>query len=270
MSGLLRALARLAAFLLVALLGLPLLGLLAQGVPALLGGGLLNPLVLQALLVSFGTSLLALAVVLVLGTPLAWLLARSRSGLQVELLVQLPIVLPPSLAGLALLFAFGRHGLLGPLLARAGLSLAFSPAAVVLAQIFVAAPYYVQAAASAFRALDETLLSLARTLGCSPARAFFRLALPLSAPALRGGAALAWARALGEFGATLLFAGSLPGATQTLPLAIYAVLETDLRAAAALGVLLLAVALTLLLLARKTAASVLSSLGAQPRRGELR
>jgi len=265
LSGLARALSRLAAFLLVALLALPLLGLLAQGVPALLGGGLVHPLVLQALLVSLGTSLLALGTVLLLGTPLAWLLARSRASAPLELLVQLPIVLPPSLAGLALLFAFGRHGLLGPLLARAGISLAFSPAAVVLAQVFVAAPYYVQAAASAFRALDETLLALARTLGCSPARAFFRLALPLAAPALRGGAALAWARALGEFGATLLFAGSLPGATQTLPLAIYAALETDLHAAAALGVVLLLAALALLLLARGTATSILSSLGARPR-----
>jgi molybdate transport system permease protein len=249
-----RALVWALALSLVLLLALPIAGLVAQGFPALISGGLVSPIVWNALWVSLGTSLFALLLVIVLGTPLAWLLARSRTkklaGL--ELLVQLPIVLPPSLAGLALLFAFGRRGLLGSGLEHLGISLAFTKGAVILAQLFVASPYYVQAAASAFRSLDEKLLEVARTLGASPARIFFRLVLPLCASALRGGAVLAWARALGEFGATLLFAGNLPGATQTLPLAIVAALESDLHAAAALGLLLLALALTLLFLARRS------------------
>ena len=258
MSRLGAALVRAAALLLVLLLALPLAALLVHGGPAALAGGLASPLVRAALAVSLGTSLVSLALVLLLGTPLAWLLAKRRAGAPgaVETLVQLPIVLPPSLAGLALLLAFGRRGLFGALLSHAGISLAFTPAAVVLAQLFVASPFYVQVAESAFRAVDPRLMDLSRTLGCSPARAFFRVALPLSSRALLGGAALAWARALGEFGATLLFAGNLPGATQTLPLAIYAALESDVNAAAALGVLLLAIALGLLWLARRSAAQL--------------
>ncbi len=260
MSRLGRAAAISAALLLLALLSLPLLALVTEGAPAILLGALGSPLVLAAVRVSLATSLCSLLLVLLLGTPLAWILAQRRSAAlgAVELLVQLPIVLPPSLAGLALLFAFGRRGLLGALFAHAGFSLAFSPAAVILAQLFVASAFYVQVATNAFRAIDERLLSVARTLGCSPARVFFSVALPLSLRALLGGAALAWARALGEFGATLLFAGNLPGVTQTLPLAIYTALESDTRTAAALGLLLLIVALLLLLLARRSAAGLLT------------
>jgi molybdate transport system permease protein len=196
------------------------------------------------------TSLVALVVVVALGTPLAWLLAQ-RERRVIEILVELPVVLPPAVLGVALLLAFGRHGLLGPFLERAGLSVAFTPAAVVLAQIVVAAPFYVLAATSAFRALDRELLVVARTLGASPARAFFRVALPITRPALLRGATLAWARALGEFGATLLFAGSLAGRTMTLPLAIYAALESDLRAARAIALVLVVVAFALLFAVRE-------------------
>ena len=136
------------------------------------------------------------------------------------------------------------------MLAGWGWSISFSTPAVVLAQVFVSAPFYVQAAVTAFRAVDPALLVVARTLGASPARVFFRVALPLSAPVLLGGAAMAWARALGEFGATLMFAGNLPGKTQTLPLAIYTALEDDLRAAQALSLLLVLVAFGLLLFLR--------------------
>jgi molybdate transport system permease protein len=162
-------------------------------------------------------------------------------------LIQLPIVVPPAVSGLALLLAFGRQGLLGPWLAGVGLSLPFTTAAVVLAEVFVSAPFYVQAAAAAFRRLDPALLMVARSLGAGPARTFFRVALPLSLPGLATGAALSWSRALGEFGATLMFAGNLTGRTQTLPLAIYTAMEIDLRPAKAMSVLLVIVAFTLLL-----------------------
>ena len=154
------------------------------------------------------------------GTPLAWLIARGRGRTWrvLETVTQLPVVLPPAVAGVALLLAFGRRGLLGPGLAVFGVGLPFSTAAVVLAQSFVAAPFYVQAAVAAFRRLDPDLVLVARTLGASWPRVFFTVALPLSWPALAGGAALSWARALGEFGATLMFAGNLTGRTQTLPL----------------------------------------------------
>jgi molybdate transport system permease protein len=238
------------AALLLGLLVLPIVALVVGLSPADLEVGLRHPLVLPALGLSLVTSLVALVVVVALGTPLAWLLAQ-RERRVIEILVELPVVLPPAVLGVALLLAFGRHGLLGPFLERAGLSVAFTPAAVVLAQIVVAAPFYVLAATSAFRALDRELLVVARTLGASPARAFFRVALPITRPALLRGATLAWARALGEFGATLLFAGSLAGRTMTWPLAIYAALESDLRAARAIALVLVVVAFALLFAVRK-------------------
>lgn len=164
--------------------------------------------------------------------------------------MQLPAVVPPAVAGVALLATFGRRGLLGGLLARLGIGLPFTTAAVVLAEVFVSAPFFLQAALAAFRALDPDLLVVARTLGARPGRVFFRLGLPLALPGLVAGAALSWARALGEFGATLMFAGSLQGRTQTLPLAIYAALESDVRAAQAISLLLVLLAGLLLLAVR--------------------
>jgi molybdate transport system permease protein len=220
--------------------------------------GLRNPLVGPALRLSLLTTSVSLCAVVLLGTPLAWLLSRSRPerggaarlAHALEVAVQLPVVVPPAVAGVALLFAFGRRGVLGGLLARAGVDVAFTPAAVVLAEIFVSAPFFLQAALAAFRRLDEDLLVVARTLGARPGRLFFRVALPLALPGLAGGAALSWARALGEFGATLMFAGSLQGRTQTLPLAIYAALESDVRAAQAISLLLVLVAALLLFAVR--------------------
>jgi molybdate transport system permease protein len=166
--------------------------------------------------------------------------------------MQLPIVIPPAVAGVALLLAFGRRGLLAPLY-PAGWSVTFTTAAVVLAEVFVSAPFYVQAATSAFRRIDAKLLVVARTFGASPLRILFRLAIPIAAPGLVAGAAMSWARALGEFGATLMFAGNLEGRTQTLPLAIYTALEADLRTAQALALVLVAVAFALLLFVRAIA-----------------
>ncbi len=238
--------------LLLVFLATPLLTLLAtlSGVSFVEGIG--HPLVWPALRLSLFTTAISLVGIVVLGTPLAWTLARSggRLARATETAVQLPIVLPPAVAGVALLFAFGRRGILAGRLYPEGASLSFTTAAVVLAQVFVAAPFFVQAATSAFRRIDPKLFQVARTFGAGPLRTFFQIALPLAAPGLVAGAAMSWARALGEFGATLMFAGSLQGRTQTLPLAIYTALASDLRVAQALSVVLMVAAFGLLLLVR--------------------
>lgn len=226
----------LAAGALVVALVLPMVALAVTGVGDL--GALRSPMVGPALWLSGWTSAVSLAVVVVGGTPLAWGLARGRWG-WLESAVRLPLVVPPAVAGVALLMAFGRMGVLGT-------SLAFTTAAVVLAQVFVAAPFYVQAATDAFRGVDEGLLDVAKTLGARRVRRFFAVVVPVAAPGLVSGAAMCWARALGEFGATLMFAGNLPGATQTMPLAIYTAMSGDLAAARAMSVVLMAVAFGLL------------------------
>jgi molybdate transport system permease protein len=242
-----------AAALFALLLVVPVAALLITSGPGELARGLGHPIVLPALLLSLTTTTISLVLVVLGGTPLAWWLAQNDRALGrwLETLVQLPIVIPPAVSGIALLVAFGRRGLLGPLAESLGVPLAFTTTAVVLAQVFVGAPFYVQAATVAFRQLDGGLLAVAQTLGARPARVFFRVALPLAGPGLVAGAAMCWARALGEFGATLMFAGNLVGTTQTLPLAIYTALESDLGAARALSVLLIAVAFALLLVLRR-------------------
>ena len=243
------------AALLLALLALPLLALALGSSPAELWAGLQHPVVLPALRLSLWTTSWSLLISVLLGTPLAWVLAgagaprpRHASLLRaLETLVQLPVVMPPAVAGVALLMAFGQQGLLGAALQPAGLSLSFTTGAVVVAEVFVAAPLYVQGALSAFRAMDPALPLVARSFGASPLRVLWRVGLPVAAPGLLAAAAMCWARALGEFGATLMFAGNLPGRTQTLPLAIYAALEEDVRAAQALALVLVLVALALLL-----------------------
>ncbi|MEC7949171.1 MAG: ABC transporter permease [Myxococcota bacterium] len=234
---------------LLVVLALPILGLVAGTRPADLLAAIGDAGVQAALWLSLQTTLVSLALVLAFGTPLAWMLSRSRGTRRsVALtLIELPVVMPPAVLGVALLQTFGRGGTLGPLLGALGIALPFSTAAVVLAQILVGAPLYVIAAVSAFSTVDDDLLLVARTLGAQPVRAWWSVALPTAAPGLIGGAALAWARALGEFGATLMFAGNLPGHTQTLPLAIYASLERDMDLARAASVLLVAVAVGLLL-----------------------
>jgi molybdate transport system permease protein len=233
-----------------ALLLWPLLALVLSTSPAAVGAGLLQPVVARALRLSLWTSTLALVVVVALGTPLAWTLARSRgrAASLLSLALQLPMVVPPAVAGVALLLAFGRRGALAPWLPDGGLTLTSS--AVVLAQVFVAAPFYLQGAQAAFRRIDEGLVVVARTLGASPLRVLGQVAVPAAAPGLLAAAAMAWARALGEFGATLLFAGNVEGRTQTLPLAIYAAFEVDPDVARAVAVLLVLVAVVVLLCAR--------------------
>ncbi len=253
--------------LLLLLVALPLAGLLFSAPPRQLLAGLSDPLVAPALRLTLFTTTVSLLVILTCGTPLAWLIARRTSGAvgtgqvdranrasriwrMLETVVELPVVLPPAVAGVALLLAFGRRGLLGPGLAAAGIGLPFTRAAVVVAQTFVAAPFYLQAAIAAFRRLDPDLILVARTLGASPPRVLFTVAIPVSWPSLAGGAAMSWARALGEFGATLMFAGNMSGRTQTLPLAIYTALESDLRTAQSLSILLVAIAFALLVAIR--------------------
>ncbi len=247
-----------AGVLLLLLLALPVLGLVAETRPADVLAALTAPATRVALGLSLGTTLAALTLALLLGTPLAWALSRTSRPVRgaALTLVELPVVLPPAVLGVALLETFGRAGWLGPALAAVGVHLPFTTGAVVLAQLLVGAPLYVLAATAAFRAVDDDLLLVARTLGASPARAWWQVAVPAAAPGLLSGAALAWARALGEFGATLLFAGSLPGRTRTLPLAIYAALEQDMGQARAISVLLVGVAAALLLGLRLVGARV--------------
>lgn len=237
---------------LLALLVVPLLALATSTEPAALGAALQHPLVLPALALSARTSVITVGLAVVLGTPLAWRLARGdrRWARWVEPLVELPIVIPPAVVGVTLLQTFGRRGVFGPGLEGLGVGVAFTEGAVILAQLVVAAPFFVQAAAAAFREVDGDLLLVARTLGASPARAFLWVAVPAAAPGLVAGLALCWARAVGEFGATLLFAGSLAGSTQTMPLAIYAALESDVEVARALALVLAGVGLVLLVAIR--------------------
>lgn len=238
--------------LLVAFLALPILALFVTTRPAAIQAGLELPLVWPALRLSVLTTFSSLLIVFVLGTPLAWALAHRRGRLAdaIETVVQLPIVIPPAVAGVAMLLAFGRRGLLAGVLYPHGGSVTFTTAAVVMAEVFVSAPFYVQAATSAFRRIDARWLTVAKTFGASDFQLLMRVAIPLASPALSAGAAMSWARALGEFGATLMFAGNLEGRTQTLPLAIYTAMESDLRAAQALSIVLVVVAFGLLILIR--------------------
>lgn len=237
---------------LVAFLAVPVFALLATISGQDFVAGLRHPLVWPALQLSLRTTTASLVLVILTGTPLAWALAGAKGAMAraVETLVQLPIVVPPAVAGVALLLAFGRRGLLAGWLYPEGWSVTFTTTAVVIAEAFVSAPLYVQTATSAFRGIDSRVALVARSLGASPLRVFFRVVVPIASPGLVAGAAMSWARALGEFGATLMFAGNLRGETQTLPLAIYAALEADLRAAQALSIVLVVVAFSLLLFVR--------------------
>lgn len=246
-----RALSLFAGMLLVLFLALPLLALVGQA-PRLSWAVLLDPALREALWLSLRTTLAALVLVVLTGTPLAWSMARGRSRFLAALqpLLDLPLVLPPTVAGLGLLLAFGRAGLLGGMLDAFGLQLPFTTAAVVCAQVFVSAPLFLTAARSAFEGVEPTLEETAATLGSGEGERFLRVTLPLAAPGILAGAVLATARALGEFGATLMFAGNLPGVTRTLPLAVYGALQVDPDRAIALSLILLLLAALLLAVLR--------------------
>ena len=209
-----------------------------------------TPFVLHALRLSLVTSTVTLVVALGLGVPAAYLLARTRfpGHRFVTVLVEIPMVLPPTVAGVGLLVAFGRRGIFGEWLASAGLEVPFTTGAVILAQLFVSAPFLVRSLQAGFESIDPTFEQVSATLGVSAPRTFWRITLRLAHPALVSGAVLCWTRALSELGATLIFAGSFEGRTQTMPLAIISALESSagLSGAIALSVILLAVALVLL------------------------
>ena len=234
----------------VAFLALPLVAIFLRVSPGRLLDQLGNRVVVDALMVSLKTTLIAQALILVLGTPTAYFLAtrRFRGRSLVVTLVELPLVLPPAVAGIGLFAAFGRTGLLGSSLSAFGVEIPFTEAAVVLAVTFVASPLYVRQAIAAFESVDTSLVDASRTLGASEARTFRRIALPLAAGGLAAGAALAFARGLGEFGATIMFAGSLQGVTQTLPLAIYAEFDQQFDVALAIGGLLVLISAAILVL----------------------
>ncbi len=232
-----------------AFLAIPLIGLLIAAPWGQMSELLTTPTALEALRLSIVTSLLAAAIAVLLGVPLAWVLARREfpGRTLVRGLVLIPLVLPPVVGGVTLLAAFGRRGLVGQYLYDwFGIQLPFSTAGVVMAEAFVAMPFLVITVEGALRTMDRRFEDAARTLGARPSRVFLRVTAPLIGPSLIAGAVLAWARALGEFGATITFAGNFPGVTQTLPLAVYSALEVSRDEAIALSVVLLAVSFTVL------------------------
>jgi molybdate transport system permease protein len=233
----------------LAFLVVPVVALFVHVPPGDLLHALGTPAARDALVVSAKTSAIAHGAVLLIGTPAAYAIGRSRfRGRAVFLsLIELPLVLPPAVAGIALLVTFGRLGLLGGTLDALGIQVAFTQLAVVLAVAFVEAPLYLRGAIASFESVDVSQLDAARTLGARPFRVFARVALPLAAGGLGAASALALARGLGEFGATLLFAGSLQGVTQTLPLAVYAQFEVNLDTALAIGALFVCFAAAVLL-----------------------
>jgi molybdate transport system permease protein len=231
---------------------LPIVAIFARVSPGKLIAQLSHPVVTDALVLSLKTSAIAQALVLLVGTPAAYVLATRRfPGRSLAVvLVELPLVLPPAVAGIGLIAAFGRFGLLGETLDAFGIRLGLTQAAVVLAVAYVSSPFYVRQAIATFEAVDPNLVAASRTLGAGRARTFFRVALPLARRGLAAGEALSFARGLGEFGATIMFAGSLQGVTQTLPLAIYSEFDLDFTTALAMSALLVVISGALLVALR--------------------
>ena len=255
--------------LLVVFLALPIVALVLRVSPAQLVARLGDPIVLDALRLSLVTSVAATIIVALFGLPAAYVLAtRQFPGKRiVEVLIDLPMVLPPTVAGFALLMAFGRAGLAGRSLDAFGLSLPFTTAGVIMAQVFMAVPFFVGPARAGIAGIDPRLLDAAATLRASEPFTFARVVLPLAGPSILAGATMSTARALGEFGATITFAGNLPGETQTMPLAVYVALQSDLDAAVVLAVLLVVMALGLLVGLRAAPAGAFGNrAGAQPHR----
>ena len=229
--------------------GLPVAGIVVHAVTdSALLSNLGGEAVSQAVRLSLLTSAVSMLVVVAVGTPVAYTLARASfpgKGI-VDLLIELPLVLPPVVAGIGMLLVFGRQGLVGEWLSGLGINLPFTTAAVVLAQLFVASPFYIRSAKLGFQGVEPDYEEISQTLGTSPWRTFWRISVPLALPSLLGGLALAWARAISEFGATLVFAGNFPGRTQTMPLAIVSAMERGLGPALDLSLVLIALSLIVL------------------------
>jgi len=233
-------------------LSLPLLALFLRIAPARLIANLGEPYVLQAIGLSLATTIVTTLIIILGGTPVAYSLARRQYRFRraIDTLIDLPTVLPPAVAGVALLMAFGRRGILGGLLDDLGIHIAFTPIAVVLAQVFIAAPFYIKSATVGFTSIDTELEQAASLDGASSSQVFRYVTIPLSWSALLGGSVMSWARALGEFGATIIFAGNFPGRTQTMPLAIYIGFELDLEVALTLSVILILFSFIALIIAK--------------------
>src|SRR6266516_3467127 len=230
-------------------LGLPLAALIIREPPAMLWQAIQQPEEIEALQLSIVTTCISTLLSVVFGLPVAYILARLRfrGRAFLETLVTMPTVLPPVVAGVALLITFGRFGLLGRYLSPLGITLPFTTVAVVMAQMFVSSPFFINSAKAGLEQLDRRYEMAAYTLRASPLYTFRRVVLPLILPALLSGAGLAWARALGELGATITFAGNFPAITETMPVAVYTATESDLEAAVSLSVVLLAVSFGVLL-----------------------
>jgi len=233
----------------VAFLSLPIIALLLRVPLDTLFTYLSDPVVVDALRLSAISILFTLALIVVFGTPVAYLLGRStfRGKRVLETIIEMPLVLPPAVAGVALLFAFGRRTPLGGLLHDWNMDVAFTLVAVVLAQTFVAAPFYIKSARAGFQGVSRETMEAAQTQGANSFQVFTHIVVPLALPSLAGGAIMSWARAIGEFGATILFAGNFQARTQTMPLAIYTALESDINAAIVISSILVIMSFTVLL-----------------------
>lgn len=259
-----RIIARTGAAILVAsvtlYLTLPVAALFLRTTPELFLSTITTSAVISALLLSLSTSVISLGIVILAGTPFAYVHSRNDypGKVVVDTLIDLPLVLPPAVAGLALLVLWGRVGLLGQYLSLYGISIAFTTLAVIMAQVFVASPFYLRQAKSLFEQLDPAYEQTARTLGASPIRTFAVITLPLTRNGLISGAVMTFGRALGEFGATIMFAGNLPGVTQTMPLAVYVGMEGNLALGLTISILLVIISFAIMiavrLLARREAA----------------
>ena len=231
---------------------LPILSLFLRTTPELFLASLADPDVKSALALSLTTSVISLAIIVLAGTPFAYVHCRHRypGKVLVDTIIDLPLVLPPAVAGLALLVLYGRAGLVGKYASMSGFPIAFTTLAVIMAQVFVASPFYLRQAKSLFDQLDPAYEQTARTLGASPARVFTTVVVPLTAGGLVSGAVMTFGRALGEFGATIMFAGNLPGVTQTMPLAVYVNLAGDFNAAIAISIILVAISFAIMVTVR--------------------
>jgi molybdate transport system permease protein len=229
---------------------LPLTSVFITKSPVFLWDKLNNSMAYEALKLSLQTTIISILFIIVFVTPLAYRLAKNDfPGKRIlEVAMKMPLVAPTAVVGVGLLLVFGQNGFLGEIISLFGIEIPFTAIAVVMAQIFMATPFYLNTARQAFEAVDDQLVDVSRTLGVSKERTFWRVTIPLALPGLLTGTALSWALALGEFGATIMFAGNMPGKTQTLPLAIYTAMESDADVAAAISALLLTVSFLLLLL----------------------
>jgi molybdate transport system permease protein len=231
---------------------LPVIALLFRTTPELFLASLADPEVISALTLSLTTSVVSLAVIILFGTPFAYIHCRHQypGKVFVDTIIDLPLVLPPAVAGLALLVLYGRAGLVGKYASLLGFSIAFTTLAVIMAQIFVASPFFLRQAKSLFDQLDPAYEQTARTLGASPPRIFAKVVVPLTAGGLVSGAVMTFGRALGEFGATIMFAGNLPGVTQTMPLAVYVSMAGDFNAGITISILLVLISFAIMVAVR--------------------